>query len=61
MVASRSPKRVATSTPRRPKRHPRTAQEGPRPPKRLPKSQKIALGGHLGTPRKIKSENAINP
>ena len=37
------------------------AKIAPRWPKRLSKSPKIALGGHLGTPRKTKSENAINP
>ena len=33
----------------------------PEAPKGRPKSQKITLGGHLGPPRKMKSENAINP
>ena len=37
---------------------PKSAQEAP---KGRPKSEKIALGGHLDTPRKMKSENAINP
>ena len=33
----------------------------PEAPKGRPKSQKITRGGHLDTPRKMKSENAINP
>ena len=61
LVASRRPKRAATSSqvgPRGTQEHLKRAQEAP---KGRPKSSKIALGGHLGTPRKTKTQNAINP
>ena len=55
--AKRAPRGTPSSL-KGPQGLPKSAQEAP---KGRPKSQKIALGGHLDTPRKMKSENAINP
>ena len=57
MIAKGEPK-SAQGAPKGPQGHPKGAQEALKGP---PKSSKIALGGHLGNPRKLKSKNAINP
>ena len=60
MVASKSPKRVATSpqgSPSGAQVLPKSAQEAP---KGWPQSPRIALGGHLGSPKKLRSKSAIN-
>ena len=57
MIAKGAPK-SAQGAPKGPQGHPKSAQEALKAP---PKSQKIALGSDLGTPRKLKSKNAVNP